>query len=210
MDDLVSQILAYLSRGESALGLAALAAASLVEYVFPPFPGDTVTLFGAFLAATARWHVVAVLAAVTAGSLAGAAIDYAVGRRLAARPLDELSPRRRRLRERLAPFVARFERHGAAYLAVNRFLPGIRALIFVAAGAARLPLAKVLAYGALSALLWNALLIGAGFAVGENWELLLELMRRYTVAVWIAIGLAVGALVAVALRNRGRRSGTRR
>jgi membrane-associated protein len=205
MDDLVSQILAHLSQGESALGVAALAAASLVEYVFPPFPGDTVTLFGAFLAATARWHASAVLAAVTAGSLAGAAIDYAIGRRLAARPLDALSPRRRKVRERIAPFVARFERHGAAYLAVNRFLPGIRALIFVAAGAARLPFGRVLAYGAVSALLWNGLLIGAGFAVGENWDLLLELLRRYTAAVWIAIGAAILALVAVAIWRRARR-----
>jgi len=209
MDDLVSQILAYLSQGESALGVAALAAASLVEYVFPPFPGDTVTLFGAFLAATAKWRVAAVLAAVTAGSLAGAAIDYAIGRRLAARPLDELSPRRRKLREKIAPIVARFERHGAVYLAVNRFLPGVRALIFVAAGAARLPLGRVVAYGAVSALLWNGLLIGAGFAVGENWELLLELLRRYTAAVWIAIGAAVLAIGAVAIRRRARRSGKR-
>jgi membrane-associated protein len=206
MDDLLSQILARLSQGESAIGVAALAAASLVEYVFPPFPGDTVTLFGAFLAATARWHASAVLAAATAGSLAGAAIDYAIGRRLAARPLDTLSPRRRKMRERIEPFVARFERHGAAYLAVNRFLPGIRALIFVAAGAARFPFGRVLAYGAVSALLWNGLLIGAGFAVGENWELLVELLRRYTVAVWIAIGAVALALVALAIRRRVRRS----
>ena len=205
MDDLVRQILAYMSQGESALGVAALAAASLVEYVFPPFPGDTVTLFGAFLAATARWNVVAVLAAVTAGSLAGAAIDYAIGWRLSARPLEALTPRRRRLRERLAPIVARFERHGAAYIAVNRFLPGIRALIFVAAGAAGLPLGRVLAYGAVSALLWNGLLIGAGFAVGENWELLLDLLRRYTVAAWIAIGVAALALVGAAIWRRARR-----
>ena len=207
MDELVASVLAYLSQGESALGVAALAIAALVEYVFPPFPGDTVTLFGAFLAATARWHAGAVLAAVTAGSLAGAAIDYAIGRRLAARPLEELSPRRRKLRERLAPVVARFERHGAVYLAVNRFLPGIRALIFVAAGAAGLPFRRVIAYGALSALLWNGLLIGAGFAVGENWDLLLELLRRYTAMVWIAIGVAVLALVALALWRRARRSG---
>jgi membrane protein DedA with SNARE-associated domain len=205
MDDLVTGILARLSQGESALGAAALAAASLVEYVFPPFPGDTVTLFGAFLAATARWRVATVLAAVTIGSLAGAAIDYAIGRRLVARPIEELSPRRRKLRERLAPIIGRFERHGPAYLAVNRFLPGIRALIFVAAGAARLPLGRVLAYGAISALLWNGLLIGAGFAVGGNWERLLELLRRYTAAVWILLGGAALALVALVVVRRFRR-----
>jgi membrane protein DedA with SNARE-associated domain len=209
MHDLVSQMLAHLSRGESALGVAVLAAASLVEYVFPPFPGDTVTVFGAFLAATARWHVAVVLVAVTAGSLAGAAIDYAVGTRLAARPDAVLSRRRQRVRDRIAPLVARFERHGAAYLLANRFLPGIRALIFVAAGAARLPLGRVLACGAISALLWNGLLIGAGYAVEENWGLLLDLVRRYTATVWIALGVAAIGFAAVSFRRRARRSGKR-
>jgi len=209
MDDFVAGVLARLSAGESAIGVAALAAAALLEYVFPPFPGDTVTLFGAFLAATARWNAGVVLAAVTAGSLAGAALDYALGRRLGRRPAGELSPRQRALRERAAPVVARFERHGAIFVAVNRFLPGIRALVFVAAGMARLPLRRVLAWGALSALLWNGLLIGAGFAIGDNWEALLALARRYALAAWAVVGAAALALSVLAFVRR-RRAGRRR
>ena len=43
----------YLRQGESLPGLALILAGSLLEYVFPPFPGDTVVLLGAFLAAWA-------------------------------------------------------------------------------------------------------------------------------------------------------------
>ena len=56
-----------------------------IEYLFPPFQGDTVTLFGAFLVATREWSLALVLGAVTLGSLCGAAGDYWLGAWLARR-----------------------------------------------------------------------------------------------------------------------------
>lgn len=205
MDDLVTRAAELLSRGESAAGLVALAIAAFFEYAFPPFPGDAVTLFGAFLAATARWRIASVFLAVTAGSLAGAALDYAVGRRLSARPDSGAPARDRSLRTRLAPVVARFERHGAILICLNRFFPGIRALFFVAAGYARLPLSRVLLFGAISAALWNGLLIGAGFAIGDNFGALRSLLERYTAAAWAILGILCAAALARAAWKRRRR-----
>jgi membrane protein DedA with SNARE-associated domain len=202
--DIGGRILELLSAGESAAGLALLFASSAVEYVFPPFPGDTVTLFGAFLAANLGWSVPLVFAAVTAGSLAGASIDYALGRRLARTPINALSGRAKRARERVEPILARFRRHGAAYIAVNRFLPGVRALFFVAAGMAGLPAARVLLYGLASAAAWNALVIAAGFAVGRNWERLLGLLGTYTAVAWIPVAMLAAAAAWIALRSRRR------
>jgi membrane protein DedA with SNARE-associated domain len=194
MEDLTQQIIDYLSSGQSAPGLLILFGSAFVEYVFPPFPGDTVTLFGAFLAANFDWSVPLVFAAVTLGSLAGSAADYGLGRRLAKTPVDQLSGRKRRAREKVQPILEKFERHGAVYVVVNRFLPGIRAFFFIAAGMARLPLWKVLAWGAVSAAAWNALIIGVGFAIGKNWDRLLGLLRTYTTGAWILIGVVVAAL----------------
>jgi membrane-associated protein len=137
-----------------------------------------------------------VFAVVTLGSLAGAALDYGIGRRLAHTPVEQLSGRKRKAREKVQPLLAKFEKHGAVYVVINRFLPGIRAFFFIAAGMARLPLWKVLAWGALSAAAWNALIIGAGFAIGKNWDELLGLLRTYTTAAWIVIGLVVVILIA--------------
>jgi membrane protein DedA with SNARE-associated domain len=195
MAGIYQSIIDFLSSGQSAAGLAVLFASAAVEYVFPPFPGDSITLFGAFLAATEGWSVPLVFTAVTLGSVVGAVLDYALGRRLARIPRDRLSGRRRALMERAQSIVDRFERHGAGYIAVNRFLPGIRALFFVAAGMARLPMGKVIMWGAVSAAAWNALIIGAGFAVGKNWDRLLELLHTYTLVAWIIVGVVVISLV---------------
>lgn len=195
MEELVRSLLDFLSSGQSAAGMALLFLCGAVEYVFPPFPGDTVTLFGAFLAATEGWSVPLVFAVVTMGSVAGAALDYALGVRMSRSPVESLTGRRRAAREKMAPILERFERHGAVYVAINRFLPGIRALFFVAAGMARLPLRKVLLWGAVSAMAWNGLIIGAGFAMGKNWDRLLGLLRTYTTVAWILVGLVVVGLL---------------
>jgi membrane protein DedA with SNARE-associated domain len=169
--------------------------AAALEYVFPPFPGDTVTLLGAFLAARASYSSAWVLLTVTAGSVAGSYLDYLVGRWWSRRPIEELSGRARRAREKMAPVLDRFARHGTSYIAINRFLPGIRALFFVAAGMARLPVWKVLLFGALSALAWNAGLIALGAIVAAQFEELLGWVRTYTSAVWVVLGAVAFVLI---------------
>jgi membrane protein DedA with SNARE-associated domain len=82
-------------------------------------------------------------------------------------------------------------------------------LLFVAAGAARLPWPRVLLWGAVSAAAWNALVIAAGFAVGTSWPRLLGWLRTYTTIAWIAVGLVALMLIARWLHGRrGRRGGS--
>jgi membrane protein DedA with SNARE-associated domain len=82
------------------------------------------------------------------------------------------------------------------YLAVNRFLPALRAFFFVGAGLSRMRPGAVLLYGGLSALVWNALLLGVGYAVGNNWDALRDLAERYTVATLILVAVVVAGIVA--------------
>lgn len=180
--------------------LAILFGASLIEYVFPPFPGDSVVVFGAFYAARGVLPLPGVFAAVTLGSVAGAAIDYAIGMRLRRaaerRVSDDDSPRRQRALERMERIEAAYRRHGDLTILVNRFLPGIRGFFFVAAGMAGIPRRRVLVLGGISAAIWNALLLGAGWAVGENLDHLEKLFRTYSFIAWAFLfGVAILLLV---------------
>lgn len=182
-------ITGFLRVNNNPLGLALLGLAATLEYVFPPFPGDTVTLFGAFLVSQYQWSLVQVFFATLAGSAAGALIDYAVGARMR-RPYEQgrflKKPRTRRLVERV---LASFRRHGAAYVALNRFLPAVRAVFFLAAGMAGLKLHLVLIFALISAAAWNALVLGVGYALGANWERIQRVFSLYSRVAWAAIGL---------------------
>jgi membrane protein DedA with SNARE-associated domain len=174
---IAAQLTMWVGREDSLAGWFVLAGAAAIEYVFPPFPGDFVTLLGAVLVTAAAWSWYGVLSAVMLGAGLGAALVFELGRRWG---------RRRRaagvdaaLLDRL---VARFQRHGAVYLVLNRFVPGVRSLFFVAAGLAGMRRAPVYAFALLSALLWNLVLVGLGAALGANLDGLERLMRTYTVS----------------------------
>ena len=171
--------------------------ASLVEYVFPPFPGDTVVLLGAWYAVHGALSWPAAFAAVTAGAVAGAWIDWRIGRALAPALEARAAGRGRLDADRLARFDAAYRRWGGLLLVANRFLPGIRAFLFLAAGAARLPVGRVLLLGAISAALWNALLLGVGALLVRNVDEMIRFFQRYTEIAWWVMGIAA---VAVALR----------
>lgn len=181
-------------RAVGPLGYLALFLAALVEYIFPPFPGDTVVLLGGVYAVRGERSWLLVLIVVTLGSVVGSAVDYAVGRRLAKsferRPdFAERHPQIHRLQEQM-------KRRGIWLIAFNRFLPGVRALLFVAAGAARMRIGRVLGWGAFSAVLWNTLILAVGSAVGGNVERLEKLLRQYNRVAWILVGVVILAFIA--------------
>lgn len=198
-----------LTRAAALTGPAApliLFFASFIEYVFPPFPGDMVVLLGAWYGAHGELSWPATFLWVTLGAIAGAAVDHRIGVWLAPRLARRAEAGDHELARKLVRFEASYRRWGGWLLVLNRFMPGIRAFLFVAAGASGIPLRRVLLLGGLSACAWNALLLAAGAFVARNAEELVWLFDRYTRAAWgllaaAAFFLAVRALVR---RVRGR------
>jgi membrane-associated protein len=183
---------------------------SLVEYVFPPFPGDSLVLLGAWYAVHGELSWPVTFLSVTAGAVAGAWIDYQVGAALGRR-LDRSAERRGPLTaDRLHRVEQGYRRYGAWFLVANRFLPGVRAFLFVAAGASGMPMGRVLLYGGVSAAVWNVLLLAAGAYLVRNLDEMVQLLERYTDAAWAVIAAVAVVLVVRALwlrraRNEGGR-----
>ncbi len=179
--------------------------ATVVEYVFPPFPGDLLVVLGAWYAVQGTLSWPATFASVTAGAVAGAWIDYHIGAALARRLDRRAAPMGPLTHERLLRFEASYRRWGSLLLLTNRFFPGVRAFVFLAAGASGIPLRRVLVFGGISAAVWNALLLGAGGLVARNASELVTLFERYTRIAWAFLFFAaLIALAAVVWRRRGR------
>jgi membrane protein DedA with SNARE-associated domain len=206
----IQTLLDVVARHHGDWGVIVLFLSSLIEYVFPPFPGDVVTLFGTYLVIQGLWSFPFALFLATAGSLVGAAIDYGIGTWVG-RHLDRIPSKKTAshwsllTQEKYHLLLERFRKYGIAIIAINRFLPGIRAFFFVAAGAAAMPLWIVLVFAAISAILWNTLLLGTGLAVGANWPRLQQLFQSYSMAVWILLAaFLLAGLTAWWIRRRCR------
>jgi len=185
------------------LGLLVFFVAAALEYVVPPFPGDTITLLGGVYAVRGNHPWPLMFAVVVAGSVLGALINYQVGHWLGGR--FERHPGKPFLgitHAQLEALQARMRRRGPWLLIVNRFLPGIRGLIFVAAGAAHMPRLNALFFGTLSAMAHTALVLWLGVTVGGNLDLLVSLMNRYQRLALLLVGIGLGLVAIRALLKR--------
>lgn len=195
------------ATGPSAFVVLGLGA--LIEYIFPPFPGDTVVILGGIYAVRGQKPWMLVFAVITVGSVIGAAIDYWVGLKL--RDRLERRPDGRFFglpHQKIREVQEKMQRLGSALILINRFLPAVRAFIFLAAGAARMSFGRVLLLGALSAVAWNCLLMGLGIAVGGNAARLEGLVRNYEIAVYSLLAILGLAIAARLLQRRRQRRPT--
>jgi membrane-associated protein len=181
--------------------------ATFIEYVLPPFPGDVLVVLGAWYAVSGELSWPWTFVSVTAGALAGAWVDYRIGAAIGRRVDRRLALRSPRAEERLARFEASYRRWGSLLLVLNRFMPGVRAFVFYAAGASGIPLRRVLLLGGISSALWNGALLAAGALLAHNLDELVSLLEDYTRAASIALA-AVGVVVLAVLwaRRRAARS----
>jgi len=178
----------------------ALLLSSFVENVVPPIPGDTVTVFAAYIVGRSRQRFAGVFLATTLGSTAGFMALYTVGR-LVSR--DYFIRRNFRFLP-ASSFVGAerwFQRYGYRIILANRFFSGIRSVISVVCGLYRLPWQRVLILSCAGCAVWNLLLIWAGYLLGANWILIEKIMSRYSGALFILMALAIGLWL---LRKRRR------
>lgn len=206
MDDILERI----GEQEGIGGLLLIAACSALEYLFPPFPGDAVSLLAAFLVAARGWSMPLVLAAMTGGSLVGSSCHWALGLWLSRRGWQPKTLRGQQLHAGIQRVANGFARHGAVYLAVNRFFPAMRAFFFLTAGWVQMPYWKVALWGGLSALAWNTGILSLGWVAGTNRDRLEELGRTYaTIAYGIALAVVVLLLARLWWKRRRGRLDTR-
>lgn len=191
-------------------GYLVLVFAALVEYIFPPFPGDSLLALGGVWVWRTSQSWLGALAAVTFGNALGIGLQYYIGRVLARAQGSESGWMARKLmalglsEERIAAIRERVRKHGTALLLINRFLPSLRALVFLAAGASGLPLKKTMGWGLLGSLAWSAFILSIGAWVGGNAELMLRLLERYQTAAAWTMGAAIALFVLYKLYRRRR------
>ena len=114
------------------------------------------------------------------GSLAGSSITYWLVR-LGGRPLlDQIARRVRIDPHHIQHSETLFKRWGPGLILFGRLVPGIRTLITIPAGLARMSFPQFLAFTFLGAYIWCTLIIGIGYFIGHEWHMISELVGRFT------------------------------
>lgn len=168
-------------------GYVFLFLSSLGENLFPPMPGDTFVVLGAFLVGRGQLAFLPAYIMATAGSISGFMILYFVGLRWG-REIFRKKRGRFFSEEQLERVELWFARYGYFVIGINRFMSGFRAIVSIGAGIARMDSKKVFGLCLLSCLIWNGLLMGLGVWVGENWA---DIVNHYQLVVFILIFICI-------------------
>jgi membrane protein DedA with SNARE-associated domain len=175
------------------LGAPGAGLAVALENLFPPLPSEVILPLAGFAAARGDLGLVSAILFTTLGSVVGALALYGVGaglgrdrtRALAAKvPLVKLKD--------IDKAEEWFTRHGPKAVFIGRLVPVVRSMISVPAGVERMRVPVFALLTALGSLLWNTLLIMAGYLLGERWHVVDASVGVFSKVV---LGAAVAAVV---------------
>ena len=184
------------------LGYVGVALLVAIENVFPPIPSEVVLGLAGYTASRGDASVVGMIIAATIGSVVGALALY--GFSAAVGPL-----RLRAIVIRYGVWIGFgeseldraeqwFDRRSRYAVLVCRCIPLIRSLISIPAGFRRMPLGTFTILTLIGSLIWNSLLVTAGYLLGEQWDRVLDFTEPFQDLVMVLIA---GLVIAVVVRK---------
>ena len=170
-----------------------------LESTVLPVPSELVLIPAGYLAHQGQMNFWLIVLASTVGSLVGASFNYVVAMWVG-RPFLERWGRYFFVRpELLHRTDAFFFRHGAVSTFTGRLIPGIRHLISIPAGLARMNPGAFAFYTCLGAGLWSVVLTLFGYFLGGNEALIREYQHLITAGV---VGFVALVIAGYWWRNR--------
>jgi membrane protein DedA with SNARE-associated domain len=180
MEKFLNDVIQYLLPTKDIFLYIFLFFSSIIENLFPPVPGDTITAFGAFLVGIKRLNYFWVYLSTTLGSTIGFMLLFLLGKFFGRKFFDEKNYKHFSA-EKIQKTENWIKKFGYWIIVSNRFFPGIRSVISLVSGISKLNTYLVLLYSLISASVWNFIWIETGYLLGNNWEIVKE---KYSRLMW--------------------------
>jgi membrane protein DedA with SNARE-associated domain len=178
-----------------------------IENIFPPSPSDVLLVFVGTLIGIGTIGFLPSLLSATAGSTLGFMTAYVLGRyfeqHVVSGKLGRFFPV-----GAIHQIEGLFRRYGYGVIVANRFLAGTRGIVSFFAGMSKMNLTVTTVLCALSATVWNSLLLYLGMIFAKNWRSVAEYLKIYSTVVTIAVSCI--AIIFLLIYFRRRRNATRR
>ena len=154
-----------------------------IESSFIPFPSEIVLIPAGYLASQGDMNIGMIMAAALGGSMVGAFINYYLALTLGRKLLTKYGKYFFIKENALDKMDSYFQKHGHISTFTGRLIPGIRQLISIPAGLARMNLVQFSIFTAFGAGLWALILTLLGYFIGENQELIDTYLKQITIGV---------------------------
>ena len=188
--DFLEQAITWLQSLSPAGVLTLMFFIAYIENIFPPAPSDVTLVFAGTLVGLGVVGFAPALTMATLGSTLGFMTAYVIGRYfeqhfISGRYHRYLPVNAIHQVERL------FNRFGYGVIVANRFLAGTRAIVSFFAGMSKMNLPVTTLLSAVSAAVWNSILLYLGMIFADNWREAAHYLATYSKIATVVVGAAV-------------------
>lgn len=180
MIEALSHFIIELIKSTNYLGIFVL---MFLESALIPIPSEITMPFSGFLASKGDLSFIAIVAVGTLANLLGSLAAYYLGYFLEETVLLNLVKKYGKfilLSEHEYHRTEKwFKKYGDKIVLVSRLLPGIRTVISLPAGMFEMDIKKFVIYTTIGCLIWSFVLTYIGFVLGENWNSLEPIYRKF-------------------------------
>ena len=199
----------WINNTLGALGYPGIVLFMFLENVFPIIPSEAIMPFAGFMTTQGKFSFLGVIVAGTVGSVIGNLPLYYLGKFVG-------EGRVKAWADKYGKWVGLthrdidkakdwFDRHGNKTVFLCRLVPGIRSLISIPAGFAKMRLSTFLFYSALGTGLWGTILAYLGRVLGKNYE---QVEQYMSLAGYIVLAIII--LICIRLIMKRRKEGAQR
>ncbi len=164
------------------------------ENLFPPIPSELIMPLAGFSVSQGKMDFALAVLAGVVGTIIGALPWYYAGKIIGEERLKRLADKYGKwitVSSKDIDKVKRwFDRYGNNAVLFGRLVPGIRTLISLPAGLNEMPLVPFIVYSTIGTTLWVIFLTGAGYLLGNNYELVDDYLAPVSKGVLVLIIVA--------------------
>jgi membrane protein DedA with SNARE-associated domain len=183
LHEIANTIVSYISD----LGYMGIFLLMFLESTFFPFPSEIVMIPAGYLAYKQEMNLYIVVAVGILGSVAGALFNYYLAIHFGRKFLLRYGKYFFIKEETLDKLETFFNEHGELSTFNGRLVPGIRQLISLPAGLARMNVVRFSLYTALGAGIWVIVLVALGYLLGSQEELISEYLHFATLIALLCV-----------------------
>ena len=179
-------------------GYPAVFAAAFLEVIFPPIPSEVIFPLVGYTVQNRGLGLENAISMATVGALgstAGAVLIYFISGKLGRAAIVRFGKRLRIGEHDIEKAENWFEKYGPIAVFTGRMMPGVREIISIPAGIARMNFAKFVGYTFAGSVLWCIVLTLAGYYLGEAWSRFSEqASSAFSVVTFIVIAILIAGI----------------
>lgn len=162
---------------------------SALQVLFPPYPGDSLTVFAGYLSTLGKFNTPLLLLFILSGTYLSSVFLYLISLKFGQKIIGIKFVKKYFNINKIHKLENWFNKYGALAIIINKFIPGIGSLTLIAAGLFRLrPVPAFISIGIVTAI-HNTFLFMGGRLTGDNINLIKYIVYQYKFYILLAFAL---------------------